>query len=306
MDIHVTERRDYKRCRRKWDLSSPNRQNLEKKALVPSLTLGTLMHGAFDDWTMDVYRNEITTPMFDAHFDQRARQKREEITHMFRGQLYAGILNAELEEFDKLVVLGRAMAANYEKFYTKPFPPGWKVEAIEQAIRVPIPYTNHFIVGKLDAIVTDPDERVWVVDRKTFDKHPSEQDIDVDDQFLGYQTLATLMYPNRRMGGVLYDGMWKRPAPPKGRRFDELFLRRKVYRNQHAMNEWLGNLVVEVAEMTSEPAIYPTRDWTCVMCPFREMCIAQTNGEDIAYLRDNLYTSRRNSENLSTEASLTG
>src|ERR1051325_3633350 len=51
MRISVTERQLYKRCRRKWDYTSYNRQSLAPVVNAPALDLGTLVHQVLADWT---------------------------------------------------------------------------------------------------------------------------------------------------------------------------------------------------------------------------------------------------------------
>lgn len=298
--FHVTEIRTFLRCRRRWDYSSPNRQNLTRLVDQPALTLGTLLHVAHDAWRQQYADYATNGESYDVPlevlFEENAALARENIALTYREQVGFKISDIELADFDKNVKLGIAMCQNYAARYPQPFPKGLTFVAGEQTIVVDIPNRPYKIAGRLDAIVRGPSGRLWVWDLKSFDKHPDDQDLDADEQFLSYLMLAQLAYPNDTVAGVVYDGVWKRPAPPKGRDFADLFYRREIYRNKASQQEWLANVEHILDDMSDDPSIYPARDWTCGMCGFREICLAQTNGEDVSYLRKHLYRLRTEKE----------
>jgi len=95
------------------------------------------------------------------------------------------------------------------------------------------------------------------------------------------------------VGGMLYDGLWKRDHPPKGRSMDDLFLRALLFRPQVELEEFERHLKAEVLDMANDPAIYINRQWMgCWDCAFEPLCTAQSRGEDVEYIKRTMYTQR--------------
>jgi len=87
-----------------------------------------------------------------------------------------------------------------------------------------------------------------------------------------------------KMPAVAYDGAWRRTEPPKGRTFDDLFLRITITRSQNELDEfgvYLPQIATEMFELYSNPAkAFPNRQWRgCFDCQYDPLCMAQSRGE---------------------------
>jgi len=110
------------------------------------------------------------------------------------------------------------MIEHYFEFYLPELlPQGYEYIAAEITFRVPIPGTDGFLAGTVDAIASHGKKKpeVWLVERKTYAQQPNENDLARDDQQLGYLWAAQQML-GMELAGVLYDGLGKRiPTAPK-------------------------------------------------------------------------------------------
>ena len=287
MNISVTERQSFKRCRRAWDYSSTNRQRLESIIPKPALGLGTLIHRTHAKW--------IICPECDPDqiFIDDAALEIERIKNRYKKRVGAMPNDEEMRDTIDSVVLGRAMLRNYKSYYGSPVPADMKAFANEQTLNVPVPGTNHRLVARMDTILQDNKGNLWIRDLKTYTHKQSDQDLQMNDQFLAYQWMLDSLGMGR-VAGVLYDGMYKRAEPVRGKGLEDLFHRIRISRNSEELEEFGKFLQHEISDMVNNPILYTNRRWEgCTRdCQFLKLCIAESRDEDVDYIREHFYTSR--------------
>lgn len=322
MIISVTERGIFKRCRRMWDYSSYSRQALEPVVNRPALVLGQLIHQTLADWMIEPNMEA------DRRYMQYVSAALEDIKARYRERIGANISEEELGETYEQVQLGLAMIKNYVAYWGTSLPEGYRLVQPEQTCLVPIPYTWHFecsnkdcnhmwmpgersaprcpicdedpktgeqnkhiwLEGTLDALVADPSDAVWVLERKTYMNRPNIDKLAQEDQFLAYCWLLEQLNIGK-VGGILYDGMWKRDVGPK-RPIEDLFLRQTLLRGDYEIAHFGEQLAREALDMI-RPSIYPNRRWEgCYDCSFERLCTTETRGEDVDYIKSSFYKSR--------------
>lgn len=119
---------------------------------------------------------------------------------------------------------------------------------------------SHYLEGTLDAIILDPSHRLFVFERKTYGARPNIRHLQRNWQFLSYAWLLQQTQDQlpstikaSKLGGIAYDGWWKRAAPPKGKTMDDLFFRYFMVRNPDELEEFETDLAIIVNEMASQP-----------------------------------------------------
>lgn len=295
MIISVTERGEYRRCRRRWNLGSTNRQGLAKIVPSTALGLGTLIHAALADWLInpDLSLRDI--------YLVRAKQQIDIVRSVFVKQVGRDITESELGSLWDAVNLGTAMMENYQEYWKTPLPAGFELVAPEQRIQIAIPGTSHFLEGRLDGIIRSLEtKKLFVLEHKTYGQRPEERTLRWNDQFITYQWMLTKLDLGE-VEGIAYDGLWKRAAPPKKVEnrpgtLGDLFARIKLRRSRHELEEFERMLRQEAIEMASAPAIYPNRTWdgSCNWgCEFNTLCFAMSAGDDVDTLQTTLYTTKR-------------
>jgi CRISPR/Cas system-associated exonuclease Cas4 (RecB family) len=190
----VTERGQFRDCKRKWHLETVER--LAPNSGVPwPLLFGNAMHGALEEY-------------YGASFPERdlqAARKRlgEEFTKIDNDlqQEYGGLYQYLGSEIDEHWELGCGMLNNYDLFDRHPTVTGhqtftWDevidvaiedrafVEILDPDTRKPLP-GRPLLSGKIDLVVRKGKD-IWIVDHKTYQKRQSSRALDVDDQLTAY------------------------------------------------------------------------------------------------------------------------
>lgn len=317
MITSISDIQTYLRCRRQWDYSSSNRRNLTRGGMkAPELELGTLIHAALADWTLDP--NNDPVKLFLTHSAKRLG----EIQNQYLELVGTHIGEIELAPFYESIDLGRHMIANYKEHYKSPLPDNFNFAFPEQEVIVDIPGTEHactnclypedpfntvkfanpscqecFGSGKalhriraiLDGLLRSKRGTYVVLERKTFDPRfaPTEDSLQTNFQFKGYTWIV------REMGmtpvaGVAYDGLRKQKAPGKtgkATKLADLFVRTMVSFTDTELDLFQVDLANIVNEMANDPIIYPHRPWDgCRRCAFDGLCQSQSRGEDFEHL----------------------
>lgn len=320
--ISVTERQVFKRCRRRWNYSSFSRESLSPVVNAPALDLGTLIHATLADWTQDptldpneVYIHHSTALLHD-------------IIETYTVRVGCKPSTSELQKTLEAISLGCSMIENYQQYWHTPLPPGFTLVENEQTLTVPIPNTrhcpcyestsrgsctrecdyckwydsngcscdeecqclsSHYLEATFDGIMADEHGQLFIIERKTFARHPSVDELDRNDQFLAYMWALQqgLANTSTEVVGVAYDGLWKREKPPAGKKSSDLFLRRILLRNKHELEEFSQLLALEVSDM-SNPNIPIYKNVPvlggCWDCNFKPLCDAQSRNENFQYI----------------------
>lgn len=305
--VSVTERRTFRTCRQEWEWASLNHEGLEPVMPNRKLLLGSLIHYTLADWVEDWSLDPV------ARFVDHWRTAEIDIKGRYLTKFQDTMTDDELAVRYGIPVhdLGRAMISNYKDYYKTPLPKGWTILQAEQTVTIDVPGTEHWecrtpeaqcctggyggcrgsgnvdccdmvahkLEGTFDAIARDPAGSIFIVDHKTFERKPSGFELAEDDQFLAYTWMVSQLGIGK-VRGVMYNGLWKRAYPPKGKTIDDLFFRSLIPRDQE-LADFGRRLPVEVNEMCNNPTIYINPAWySCPSCGFRDMCIAMRRGED--------------------------
>lgn len=292
MIVTATERDLYKRCRRKWDYGSLNRQGLQRIVAPQALSLGTLVHESLEGWLQ-----HPDTDILD-HFYTASTQMLEASKRNYADKIGLAISDEELQPIYDSIDLGRYMVTNYANHWKAPLGSKFRLFSTEQKITVPIPNTEHLLECKFDGIISDDKDRLYILEHKTYNSRPTDISLRSNAQFLTYIWALTQMYDSSIVAGLAYDGIWKRPSPPKGKKLEDMFIRHLLIRAPEELEENAHFLAMEVNEMANpELSIYVNRRWEgCYDCQYDILCLSQSRGEDIEYVRRTMFCLRERDE----------
>lgn len=164
----------------------------------------------------------------------------------------------------------------------------------------------HYLEGRVDALLQHVNTgRIDPLERKTYNSRPNEQALKHNDQFLGYDALVRSIGFNTDLGScTFYDGQWRRKEIPRGKTFDDLFMRVVLpERPKHERDEFVKFLPRQLSEMydlyrayaqdRSTPIARTHRMWRgCGDCKMEELCDAMSTGKGTQVLLTEKYTTR--------------
>ena len=281
MIVSPSEVSTFKRCRRKWRYYSSNANNLEPFTTRPAFVLGTVVHKALGDF---LDSHTIPADTAKVAYDKYITELGVE----YETRLGTRISNMELQPLLEDRDLAVAMMTNYKDHWLTPLPENYTCLATEQEVKVAIPFSEHHLMMRLDALLMDSKDNIYVLEHKTYEQKPNPLALAMDEQFTAYVWGANQLGVGNVIG-ILYDGMWKRPSPPKGRVFEDLFNRQILHRSKLQLREFEYELEYVIQAMKLQPE-YKTVPWNgCVDCAYVKLCLAETNREDVDYIRDTFY-----------------
>jgi hypothetical protein len=210
LDISISEVTQFLRCRRQWDISSPNRQALRRIALPRAvLNIGTLVHAALAAHSQGKDPYDALT----------AEYMKEQDRFFVAYQQAVGVApdQSELDGFIEQAEQAMMVVRRYFGKYGTDNPLGEKytVKAAEQTFRIAIPGTDGHFIGTLDRLIERTDGAWFVGEIKTFDRRPEYDSLMLRPQFTAYTWAANVLFGSP-VQGVLYDGVSRRlPRPPE-------------------------------------------------------------------------------------------
>ena len=307
--IHVTDRKVWKRCRRRY---SWEKEGLRKPSdkFSGALWFGTGIHEAL------------------------ARQSLEGIDPVVAWIEFCGkslVSSMYCPEFDRDKFfadqdLGTSMLSRYS-FWEETQEP-YKILGTEVELEIKIPGTNVILVGTVDRII-EYRGRTWVVDHKTATTMPKIEELELDDQMTAYIYMMSKLGYNP--AGAIYNVLRKKiPDTPQvltkgglstrksidttyaiyldaihkiGARTEDyfeilerlqknkFFTREEIYRSKIMLDNFERYLLSEAREMTSIRTIeFPNMTRDCVWdCPYLPLCRCVNDGGDIELLKESLY-----------------
>lgn len=320
MIISPTEIGNYNRCNRLWGITSFNQQSLTRITHSTALSLGTLWHQTQAAWLL---APEQDPTILCAHYYQTMRN---DAIAAYKQRVGTAPWDSELQPIEDAGNLCIQMVDNYAKYYKTPLPEGFRCIRPEQTILVPIPnseqeclicnggkwdyekeedckecdgngYVSHQLECTLDGLLANERNRLYILERKTYGARPKEESLHHNFQFLCYQWATTTLGLGT-VGGLLYDGAWKRAQPPKGRTFDDLFLRLHLERPIEELLELEKYLALKSKQMyetarLGNPLLDYNRRWEgCYDCGVEDLCTTISRGEDTEYVRNKFFTIR--------------
>lgn len=155
-------------------------------------------------------------------------------------------------------------------------------------------YTQHRLEATFDGLLRHKvTGAIYILEHKTFGQHPKDEELEHNDQFLAYIWALTKLDIGP-VGGIAYDGLWKRDHVPKGRTMADMFKRTLLHRNAAELAQFEQMLAWEAADMTNPNLpIYHNRTPNCMWdCMFYKVCDARARGEDVQWVYDTYYTKR--------------
>lgn len=325
MIVGVTEILEYLRCRRRWHLGSSNGLGIESIVpKSPALPLGTALHEALKAWAQ--YPNDDLV----AFYKIAATQLNDALIARYIARVGAAPSSDELDKVHEALLLGESMMANYQAYWGAPLPDGFELVAPEQEVKVPIPGTEHtpeeqhtysaresdgivvadrcstcgianaehgtrqphYLRGRLDGIIIDTNNGLlYDMDHKSYANRPRIETLQHSQQFVMYAWMLHQLKMGQ-VGGIAYDGMWKRAAPPRGSEVKDLFTRLRIEHTPHQLAECGEMLKALSNEMASSPALTIHRTWdgACEWgCQYNELCIAMSRGDDWRHILSHNY-----------------
>lgn len=327
MIISVTEIETYHRCPRKWCLTSLNTLKLVSKVNINSaLDLGTLVHKSLAYW--------LSNPNDDLEiiFNDLAMKKMWQFLEFYKEVNGFRASSLELDVLTRITQLGMGMMRNYQEHYKHPLPAKYEFVAPEQEIVVEIPGTehpcrdcnasgthivainnklvkcptcdgtgiaHHYLKVTLDGLVVDIADKLFILEHKTYGKRPDIYHLSRNHQFLGYISALHQIETPDNIGGLLYDGIWKRDELPKGKKLKDLFLRTVLLRSPAEVEQWWIHTARTAFEMEAQsrdfhhPSNYPVIPWNgCDNCGVQSICDSLNKKENVDALIRSNFTQR--------------
>lgn len=214
-ETSVTERADFRVCRRRWFLNTVKR--LVPSGGVPHFWFGNLMHYALEHYYLGQKDGDADPEQYAREaFDLYVRDSLADIS------LELGFLwDSAADEYNDMVGMGRGMLEGYFLMERETGGIG-KVIEVERRYKVPIRSLNGralprspLLTGRFDLLVERDNGDIWVVDHKTAASRHNSAHLDLDDQLTGYAYVywrATGKIPRGQVYNVL---LKKVPGPPK-------------------------------------------------------------------------------------------
>jgi len=213
--IRTSDRNTFRRCRMLWDFSSPIRKNYSPTRVPEALEFGTAFHSGLEEW----YNPE--TWHFPA--DVRLANALAVFSNITEEQR-AGLMERmpfwseeDDDEFDARLDLGLKMVHNYCNYSAAidKFTP----LLVEYEFEIPLYYSDELgrdvvYQGKIDMVVEDEHDDVYVWDHKTANRFDSTEWLDIDTQISSYcWAMWKLGYDVK---GFVYNQVYKGvPSRPK-------------------------------------------------------------------------------------------
>ncbi|HEX3425991.1 MAG TPA: hypothetical protein VHT30_07660 [Acidimicrobiales bacterium] len=210
--VRPKELREYRRCRREWDLGSQIRRRYAPK--LPSMdsvfdkairdALAVYYFPAMDDWNRAIVR-----PLTIKGFDRSMTEGRT--AH----DKWAPLTPEEEQEYEDKVLLGQVMLNNY--FVWAAALDDFDSIFADHDIWAPIPNPDdpqHDLgtldgrpmryMGRMDQLICDPDDELWIVEHRVVrgDWTPNEELID-DDVMRSHCWHTQIAYPQMLIAGTV-------------------------------------------------------------------------------------------------------
>jgi len=286
--VTVTELLTYKRCRLQW--SFVYRDKLAPRSEAPYFYTGRVVHKTLELWQDPAQDIEVV-------FAGVVAEQLEDVKQRYRDNFGCEMSPVEVDEIMERSHMSYCMVRNYVKRWGTPLPKGFRMIQPEQTFLVAIPGVDNVLLeGTLDALAEEiATGKLFVVEHKTYSARPQLHHLENAEQFVAYGWIISQAFPEREIGGVLYDGLWKREEPPKGRKFEDLFCRERILKKPGELMAFERNLTAVAREIANDPAIYPTRIWQGCYDDkdFDRLCEAMHRApEDVDYIREEYYVTR--------------
>lgn len=343
MIISVTERGTFKRCETQWDLTSRNRRALTPILPPLALSAGSVTHKALEGWlenpeadpqvlALAAAKDFIDTAKAGYLMKVGVLPNEDELAGLYEQLEMVVHMVGNYRDYHGTPLPPEYTLIKAEQTLILPIPgtahscraPGCLVDAglnlmdvlsgnekSRSAVKEDCKECGgtgtamHYLEATLDGVAQDAQGRLWVVEHKTFGKHPNMEHLRTNDQFIAY-CWALGQLGLGEVGGILYDGMWKRRL--EGRRtMDELFTRTTLVRGVEEMAHFEKELATEAIRMDlvnrGELGLTHNFRWDgCWDCSVAKLCVAEYNDDDTSDILSG-YTTREEASWLRDQVS---
>lgn len=278
-EIHASQITTYQTCPRMYRY-----RYIEK--LVPKVTSPKLFLGRAGHTGLAAYyqtgKKEAALEAYRADIQAQLNQIASEVDL------------TKWEEFQQQAALGEKLVDYYVDWAQKN--DFFRAIAVEQPFEVPIftpddkelPDVKY--VGTFDGIAEDVYGTLWLLEHKFYSQVPAYNVLRLDLQAGLYLMAASMLFPDRRFGGIIYN-IIRKTAPEKAK--NDVVVRRTVVRTYKEI-ELLKKRLYTIFEVMSNDVIHlPHPGLHCGWkCPYTDLCIAEEEGADeytISSLKEMLY-----------------
>jgi hypothetical protein len=321
--IHTSDRTAFKRCRREWDLGSPNRQNLEPTLRPGSIDLDKALHDALavyyfpGMWEWD---RAIVQPLVHQALDRSVHGQAEAVADDRIQEILDwghGLLDAyaswapTVDHFTPLRI-----DTDFEVDIPDPAMPGANLlTPAGDEVRY---------CDRVDLLAIDSDDAYWVVQHRLVTDSWADHDaLQLDERtiawcwawpqfYLGMGVTGTMYNEIRADAGELgvkapqpsgppqvrHRRMYARSGSVSGERLQaegtDAFRRTRIRRGEGELAASGANLAAEVSAATSvDLEIYPSPEpRICARCLYRPPCLILNQGADVTAELSGSYRSR--------------
>jgi len=205
--VRTSDRQMFKSCRRKWDLGSKIRQNLEPIRSPAAFEFGTAIHAGLEayydprSWSTFSWsdRRQFALDGFRRELAEQLNARREPDT---------GAISLEDEmDFQERTLLGEGMLKHYCEYWQDKdtFTP----LKTEIEFEVPVPGLQDTVYqGRIDALVEDQHGGYWIVDHKTRGQFGGTDHYELDEQSGSYCWALQEML-GLKIEGVIFNELLK-------------------------------------------------------------------------------------------------
>lgn len=198
-------------CRKKWDLSSPNRQSLRHKATPRMyLTQGTALHNAIEAQEKGSHESPAEAAR------EYLAAEREARVEAYRAENGFNPWPAEMLTWDEKAEFTQQLVDQYFEHYGAENPLadiGLTYIATEIPFKIDISewvgLDDAWFVGTFDGIAADSRGRLYLIENKSYSSKPDLQDLQVHFQTTGY-AVAWNMLTGQALSGAVYNGIAKK------------------------------------------------------------------------------------------------
>jgi hypothetical protein len=312
--IHMSDRTAFKRCRREWDLGSPNRQNLEPIPQPGSIDLNRALHDALavyyfpGMWEWD---RAIVQPLVHQALDRSVRGQAEAVAD---GQ----VQQETLDWGHALLDAYAAWAPAVDQFTPIRIDTDLEVDIPDPAT----PGANLLTPAgdevrycdRVDLLAIDSDDAYWVVQHRLVTGSWADHDaLQLDERTIAWCWAWPQFYLGMRITGTMYNEiradaselggqapplagrpqvrhrrMYARSGSVSGERLQtegtDAFRRTRIRRGEVELATAGADLAAEVSAAASvDLEIYPSpAPETCARCAYRPPCLILNQGDDAA------------------------
>jgi hypothetical protein len=314
--IHMSDRTAFKRCRREWDLGSPNRQNLEPAVGPGSIDLNRALHDALavyyfpGMWEWD---RAIVQSLVHQALDRSVRGQAKALG----GNGVDDRVQEALDGGHALLDAYTSWASAVDQFTPVRIDTDFEVDIPDPAmpgVNLLTPAGEEVrYCDRVDLLAIDSDDAYWVVQHRLVTDSWADHDaLQLDERtiawcwawpqfYLGMQIMGTMYNEIRADAGqrgvsaaqpagrppVRHRRMYVRSGSVSGERLQaegtDAFRRTQVRRGESELAATGAALAAEVRAATSvDLEIYPSpAPGICAHCSYRPPCLILNRGDDV-------------------------